>query len=368
MQRRTFLLSLIAASVAPRLATAATPAFKPQAHWFSSRGDLLGNYHLSGFSADGSLAFDLPLPARGHGIALHPDGTTLVQVARRPGRYLLVVDANSGEVLHELESAEGRHFCGHGLFSADGRTLYTTENDYEGKRGVIGVRDATRGYLQVGEFDSHGIGPHDLRLLSDQRTLVVANGGILTHPDTPRAKLNLDTMQPSLVYLDRRDGALLEQVAFPATEHQNSIRHLAVGADDTVCLVMQHQGPRSEHPPLIALHRRGEALQPCTIPDELHARMRNYCGSATVDPSGALFAVSSPRGGLVTYWSAKAGEFLGHTELADGCGIAAGELPGEFILSSGRGDLVRHRIGGGADHAIVLDLPDARWDNHMVRG
>ena len=42
-----------------------------------------------------------------------------------------------------------RHFFGHGVFSADGKLLYTTENDYQNARGMIGVRDATDGYKQI---------------------------------------------------------------------------------------------------------------------------------------------------------------------------------------------------------------------------
>ena len=38
--------------------------------------------------------------------------------------------------------------------------------------------------------------------MSDGRTIAVANGGIATHPDFDRVKLNLATMEPSLVRLD----------------------------------------------------------------------------------------------------------------------------------------------------------------------
>ena len=69
----------------------------------------------------------------------------------------------------------------HGVFSADGRLLYSTENDYDGARGMIGVRDVTGGYKQIGEFPAHGMEPHDIALLSDDRTIVIANGGIRTH-------------------------------------------------------------------------------------------------------------------------------------------------------------------------------------------
>ena len=51
---------------------------------------------------------------------------------------------------------------------------------------MIGVRDATDGYRQIGEFAAHGVEPHDIALLADGRTMVIANGGIRTHPDSRR--------------------------------------------------------------------------------------------------------------------------------------------------------------------------------------
>jgi hypothetical protein len=54
---------------------------------------------------------------------------------------------------------------------------------------VLGVRDATDGYRQIGELASFGVGPHELVLMPDGATLAVANGGIRTHPGRDRAKL-----------------------------------------------------------------------------------------------------------------------------------------------------------------------------------
>ena len=57
-------------------------------------------------------------------------------------------------------------------------------------------------------------GPHEIRLLPQGDTLVVANGGIETHPDSGRSKLNLPTMRPNLAYITI-DGALKDRVAPP---------------------------------------------------------------------------------------------------------------------------------------------------------
>lgn len=327
-----------------------------------------GQHSICGFDDQGQILLRVALPSRGHAVAVSPDGNHAVAVARRPERYFMVIDLNSGEILHHLQSQPNRHFYGHGVYSADRRWFYTTENDLILGQGVIGVRDVARDYEWVREFPSHGIGPHELKLLSDGDTLVVANGGILTRPETGRAKLNLDRMQPSLAYLNRHSGELLEQHTLPAALRQNSIRHLAVSPDDQVCCVMQYQGNRTDTPPLIGLHRRGNSIQLLIAPNEIQQRMHNYCGSACVDQAGKVFAVSSPKGNLITFWHGGNGAFLGHVDLADGCGIAASTTPGEFILSSGQGAVLRYRTTD--QHRQIMGQPQhnhVRWDNHLTR-
>ena len=107
---------------------------------------------------------------------------------------------------------------------------------------MLGVRDATDGYRQIGELASFGVGPHELVLMPDGATLAVANGGIRTHPDRDRAKLNLDSMAPSLAYLDLADGKLRADYRLAEEHHQLSIRHLAVLGTGGVAIAMQYEG------------------------------------------------------------------------------------------------------------------------------
>ena len=131
------------------------------------------------------------LPDRGHDITLKPDGSEWVTFARRPGRFGVAIPMDAGPPVW-FATRPNRHFFGHGAFSADGRLLYSTENDYDGARGVIGVRDATDSYKQLGEFSAHGVEPHDIQLLADGRTMVIANGGIRTRPESAD-ELNIPT-------------------------------------------------------------------------------------------------------------------------------------------------------------------------------
>src|SRR6185312_463931 len=135
-------------------------------------------------------------PARGHDLVQRPGTRECVVFARRPGTFAIAFSTDASAAPVEFQSKPDRHFFGHGSFSRDGRLLLTSENDFEAVRGVIGVRDATAGYRQIGEFDAAGMEPHDLCLLSDGRTLVIANGGLETHPLSERENLNVATMEP----------------------------------------------------------------------------------------------------------------------------------------------------------------------------
>ena len=56
-----------------------------------------------------------------------------------------------------------------------------TENNTINLEGKIGISLLLRqGYKKIAEFDSYGIGPHELIMHPDGETLVIANGGIKT--------------------------------------------------------------------------------------------------------------------------------------------------------------------------------------------
>ncbi|WP_179953941.1 DUF1513 domain-containing protein [Denitrobaculum tricleocarpae] len=305
---------------------------------------------------------EFALPERGHGAALRPGTRDAVIFARRPGTFALVLDTGTGMTRQLIPSRRDRHFYGHGCYSRDGAILFATENDFDGERGVIGLYDARDGYRRVGEFPCHGIGPHEMALMPDGRTLVVANGGILTHPDAPRMKLNLAEMAPSIAFIDATSGDLLLRHTPPDELRQLSLRHLSVRGDGCVAAVAQWEGAVLEQPPLIALLDRDTGLRFQVAPPAVAPRMRNYCGSVAFSKDGERFAVSSPRGGLITIWGGD-GNYREAIALEDGCGLAAGA--GGFVFTSGRGvvtsdgsrEMRRHEEIAFDNHLIALNRP-----------
>ena len=326
-----------------------------------------GTDFVAGIDPSGRYSFRTSLPGRGHAAAIHPTRNEAVMVARRPGRFAAVLDLDSGRVSRMVDAVDGRHFYGHATYSADGRLLFATENDFDDGTGVIGVYDVGSGYRRIAEFPSHGIGPHDIAPGALGDALIVANGGIQTHPDFGRAKLNLDTMSPSLAILDARDGRSLRTLTLPPELHQLSIRHLATRPDGLIALAMQYEGPTSDHPPLVGLSSAGRSISLHSAPEPVQRRMANYCGSVAFDASGEIIGVSSPRGGIFTFWSAEAGDYLNSVEVPDGSGLAANEVAGGFLLSSGDGSLWRYRVDG--DRPVRPSggpTPEGHWDNHLT--
>ncbi len=309
-----------------------------------------------GLTGAGTVVFALPLAGRGHAAAAHPTRAEAVAFARRPGRFAVILACHNGAVVAELTAPDGRHFYGHGTYSKDGLLLLTTENDYESGRGVIGIWDVASGYHRVGEIPSNGVGPHDIKLMPDGQSLVVANGGIETHPDMGRAKLNLTSMAPNLSYV-QLDGHVQEVVTLPAALHKLSIRHLALRPDGLVAFAMQWQGQDSQHPPLLGLHTRGHALALLSAPDTQHRDMQGYAGSVAMSVDGTLVAITSPRGGAVQIFDVDTGQLVSDHHAPDVCGIGA--LDTGFVYTTGAGRV-------GAVHGPQLEVPGYQWDNHLV--
>lgn len=318
-----------------------------------------GSYVLCGLTGAGEISFELPLPARGHAAAAHPTRPEAVAFARRPGTYAVVLDCTNGQEKARLDAPAGRHFYGHGTFSANGELLFTTENDFENAQGVVGVWDVREGYRRLGEFWSGGVGPHDIKLIPESGTLVVANGGIETLPESGRTKLNIPTMQPNLSYLNL-DGSVLEEVTLGEDLRKNSIRHLAVTEDGLVAFAMQWQGDETDYPPVLGTNRRGEEAHLSVAPIDANRAMRGYAGSVAISTDSKTAAITSPRGGVLQSFDMASLTFKQMVGIEDVCGVAPTQ--DDFFVTSGLGlaiDRPSQNLAAGVRH-------HRRWDNHLV--
>ncbi|MEM8870927.1 MAG: DUF1513 domain-containing protein [Pseudomonadota bacterium] len=351
--RRSFLAGLTSATCVPAIGWGAVG--NPTALSAAMTRD--GHFLLVGLTASGDIAFRVPLPARGHAAAAHPMVAEAVAIARRPGTFAMVIDCATGRVIQSIHAPKGRHFYGHGAFSADGSLLFTPENEVATGQGRIGVWDRGLGYARIDEFASGGIGPHEiLRLPTGD--LAVANGGIRTHPETGREKLNLDSMQANLsVYSPT--GTLRDRAEVAAEYHHNSLRHIAVSSEGVVICGFQWQGDPYDPPPLVALYDGKGTLYPCQIEDDVLRALDGYIGSVCAVGQTRLVA-SSPRGGRVLTFNMP-GEQTGVYPALDVCGLSAAP-GGDCLVTDGLGTVYALASTG----LQRIRQHDLAFDNHLV--
>ncbi|WP_079204977.1 DUF1513 domain-containing protein [Pseudomonas sp. CC6-YY-74] len=366
MKRRAF-LGLTGATLAATAAVAGAFAGwtlsdnGAQPLLLSARNDAAGKHYAVGYRLDGSQVFATQVSERCHDVVPHPSRPLALFVGRRPSTQSYLIDTRDGRLLQTLHTPAQRHFFGHALFHKDGEWLYTTENDTSDPgRGVIGVYRLDGQRLQrSNELPSHGLGPHQLLWLADGETLVVANGGIRTEADS-RVEMNLDTMESSLVLL-QRDGTLLSKEQLP--ERMNSVRHLAVASDGTVVSGQQYMGEAGDAASLLAIKRPGQAFQPFPLAEAQRLVMNQYTASVAINSELRLLALTAPRGNRVFIWDLDSAELRLDAALADCAGVGA--VAEGFVVSAGIGRCRRYDCRGERILTQPLQLPAGLWDNHL---
>ncbi|WP_201554760.1 DUF1513 domain-containing protein [Psychrobacter immobilis] len=354
------------------------------------------DFGVVGIDADRQIVWQTTMPERVHDIVVQPvadiknvfidsRNRDVVVMGRRPSEKIWVLDTATGEVKFAINAANNRHFYGHACYSLDGKLLYVTENDTINLDGKIGIYDAYENYKKIAEYNSHGIGPHELIMHPDSETLVIANGGIKTE-QASREELNLDSMRPSLVYLNRHTGALLEQIM---PEHnQMSVRHLAMHGDGTVMIGIQFQGEKHINVPLVLTHKRGDTdFKPLIMPNDQWQRFHQYIASVAVDSERNLLCVTTPIGGCAAIYDLNTRKLIDDVSLPDCAGVAVFlrqstnntanhyERSG-FIVSDGQGQLTRLTVNDlsiansdivTTNEAIVKDSQYhmISFDNHL---
>ncbi len=370
--RRRFLQSLAALGLSvPATSNALFGlqwATEPQERWFSAQGHNKNQYSMGWINTHKQTSQVALSGFRGHGLCQNPvNKNQVVMMARRPGTCGLVLNAHNGNIEHTFQCSQFNHMQGHSVFSHDGRFLYCTESNFKTGIGKITVRE-TKKFTLVNEFDSHGIGPHELAMMPDGNTIVVANGGLHTHPDSGRTVLNLESMRPTLSYLNRENGSLISEHTLQNSKA--SIRHLDVAQDGTVVMALQVQRSAmnsDELVPLAAIHKPGKELQTLTAPKALIEKLNDYMGSVKINEHTRIAAFTSPRGDMAVFWNIDSFELQGYHAFHDVCGLTVSADKQFFVLSNSAGKI--RQINARTlkeDKSKRMNFPDKSWDNHML--
>lgn len=323
-----------------------------------------GEHTVAGLNGYGELQFATKTGFRGHEVVVSSDRVTAIVVARRPRTSLARIRIDDGAIIDRREAEAGRHFYGHGIYTSDGTHFLTTENDYQRQRGVVVVRD-TNTLDIVDEFESFGIGPHEMKWLQDKRTLAIANGGIATHPGHDRTKLNLDRMRPNLAFVDTTSSKL---IAKAEPQHRlNSVRHIDVLADDRIVVAMQQEDNAAEDQPIVALASIDGSMPSLAMPAADLRELAQYTASVCVDRTTGNAIATCPRGNKITFWNATNGTYQGALRIADAAGVCVDEQANEFVVTTGRGMIYQFDCQYfEMKKDKIKRVKGLSWDNHLT--
>ena len=357
LRRRDWLV-LVAASAA--LPLHAAPATHPGLLTSWTSGD--DNQAWAGVWQLGSSPRGVALPKRAHEVQmLHTalgQPTHALAVARRPGEYLLRFDTRTARAVlwHDIE--DDRVLCGHASYALDGSALYTTETNTDTGAGMVAVRDPLS-LEKRAEFPSGGLDPH-MVLVEPDGSLLVANGGLLSLPETGRTKLNVGRMDSSIARLDAATGT--QRQVWRVNDPFLSLRHLARAPNGTVAVAMQAEHTDLQarrNAPLLAL-LDASGLRSVPLPPAL--ALGGYAGDVAYVPGSGpqtadRFFISATRAGQLAWWSAQ-GDAPQQLALPEAGALAVHGT--DWLASGAQGDL----RGMLDTHALERHLDNVRWDNH----
>ncbi|MEY2874837.1 MAG: hypothetical protein RLZZ373_2208 [Pseudomonadota bacterium] len=355
--------------------TERTPTAPATRHWVTAWNAADGHRIglLRGDASGTSIADQLAVPTRAHGLQILPDGSVLA-VARRPGDWLLRWQplapspsrrAASIPTPETVWAGPQRQFNGHALLHPDGRHLLVTETDTAAPddpdglgRGRVTVRRLDRLATVVADWPTGGRDPHQLLASPDGRWLWVANGGIASRPETGRTRLESAPMDASVVAIDLATGELARR--WTLDDDRLSLRHLAWHAPTAtlgIALQAEHADP---------VHRNSAPVLALLQPLDAQARLRTvespqpmagYGGDVCATTDG--FAVSSPRAGRLGCWQA-GGDWVGGVALAEVCALAPQD--GGVVAAGQRQAVDWSALSGSSGHPLALPvMPDNHW-------
>ena len=354
--RRRFLqtgLALSASSVAPWAFASSVEDYILFGAWQRQRSYGAG-------MLNSSLQHATELVTRGHHIEIINDNEAWL-FARRPSSYMLRVNWRTGQVLTRYIYDSTRTGFGHGIMSADG-LLLTTDQRLDDDAGLLTIRDGRTGEVKQ-EVLSGGIGPHELLMMPDGIHIAIANGGVLTRPDSGRTKLNLAHMQPNLTILNRYTGVITHQAQL--NDARLSIRHLAHLPNRAIGIALQYEQVNGNTAmPVAAIWQPEASIKLLETPGESFNRAQGYAASAASDGLN-YFVVSCPKANAVMVWTVQ-GQWLWTLNVPSAYGLAAMPQCNCLAVSSENGGIYYFDTQTWQEKTTLRQTFDVQWDNHLI--
>jgi hypothetical protein len=192
------------------------------------------------------------LPAAAHDVEISPDRSVGVlcgfeatdQVAFDPDTLDLTAVAPS--------FSKGWRGGGHAAYLQGGKSVVISERAprqslREGKvethHGRITIRDIDTLKIR-GSYSTYGIDPHDIRLIENDRYLVIANYGSLPSPGNTRLDIPRHVHEACVTIVDMENGKLADKRV--TNRRSSELRHLAAGRLDRIFAIQARIGSEAD--------------------------------------------------------------------------------------------------------------------------
>ncbi|WP_108484085.1 DUF1513 domain-containing protein [Oceaniglobus ichthyenteri] len=201
---------------------------------------------LTRIGLDGALT-QAVLPVMAHQVAVAPDRSVGILCGFEARDQVAFDPVTLDMVAQSPAFAEGWRGGGHAVFIDNGRTTLVSERaprrsvrggNLAAQYGRITIRDSDTLKLR-GSYSTHGIDPHDIRLIEDDRYLVVANYGSL--PDAGGyLSVPRQVSEACVTVIEVASGKLVDK--WVTGRGDTELRHLAAGGRDRIFAIQARLG------------------------------------------------------------------------------------------------------------------------------
>lgn len=285
------------------------------------------NYVLSVVEIDQQRRQLIPMQFLAHGIHRNPQQQNRLAIFEKKGPHACEFDLVARKIVREIPivtkpGQAQRYFYGHGSYSLDGQTLFSTETELDGLNGLIGIRNS-RDLAYLGEFPTYGKEPHECKLIDGGKTLVVTNGGGASQG-----------APPTVTYIDINSQQLLEKIELSNAKLNTG--HLAISdKGELVVISAPRVGLANTSLGGVSIRPEGGQLQSIARPQRVTQRMRGEALSVAIDTASGIAAVTHPDGGMITFWSIADRSLRKVIELPHPRGVELTADQREFVVSFG---------------------------------
>ena len=323
-----------------------------------------GNSFYGVFNLNGNLINSFKLPLRAHDSLYLPGTNKIVVISRRTGNKIFILNLKSNKISKIIHAPDYRHFYGHGVYCDKTKFLYVTENNYkfnDERSGSIAIYDTKKDFSRIGEFITYGIGPHEIKIFRD--TIIIANGGVLTHPDFPRIKLNLKDIQSNITRVNINNGELKQKLQLNKKYKNLSIRHFDIDRNNNIyagCQVYNKVEQASEN---LVFSCKSNKLKSFSISESLSKELKNYTGSIKLNIDNNEIYASFPRGNHLISWNINDHKVKKIIRINDVCGMSYAKKKKIFLISDGQGNIYSNSLNHNLSKFYSSKF---NFDNHFI--